>query len=334
MTIFGRFWGNLGFFPITALIVSAMLLLGGCAETQLGAHMAKSAMGDRHPDGSGGVYKVGTPYQVFGVWYYPQENDKYDSTGIASWYGAQFHGKKTANGEIFDMNAVSAAHPTLPMPTLARVTNLENGRSIVVRVNDRGPFAKGREIDMSKRAAELLGFLNQGTAKVRVQYLGPAPMPGGPPVNVASYQETFVMPAAESKPEDLDAVPVAGVKTASLSGEPLPLVPATQAEATPQGASMQPIPDDKAPPQVQVEKVPVSGANNLYVQAGAFSNYENALTVKQQLSQLGEASISETTVGEQTLYRVRVPAENVDSADQLLNGVVQRGHAGARIIVD
>jgi len=127
---------------------------------------------------------------------------------------------------------------------------------------------------------------------------------------------------------------VAGVKTAALSGEPLPLVPAAQAKATPQAASMRPIPDPQAPPQVQVEKVPVSGANNLYVQAGAFSNYENALTVKQQLSQLGEASISETKVGEQTLYRVRVPATNVDSADQLLNGVVQRGHAGARIIVD
>ena len=101
-------------------------------------------------------------------------------TGIASWYGPQFHGKRTANGEYFDQEELTAAHPTLPMPVLVRVTNLENGRSLVVRVNDRGPFVNGREIDLSRKAAELLGYDRKGTARVRVQYVGRAPLPGIP----------------------------------------------------------------------------------------------------------------------------------------------------------
>src|ERR1700744_5792728 len=98
----------------------------------------------------GGIYKVGNPYQIQGTWYYPREQPDYDETGIASWYGPNFHGGRTANGEIFDENALTAAHRTLPMPANVRVTNLENGKSIVVRVNDRGPYAKGRIIDVSK----------------------------------------------------------------------------------------------------------------------------------------------------------------------------------------
>lgn len=122
----------------------------------------------------GGVYKVGKPYRIAGKWFYPREDTSYDEVGVASWYGEAFHGRQTANGEVFDMNALSAAHPTLPLPTYARVTNLENGKSIVVRVNDRGPYAHDRLIDLSARTAKVLGFAHQGTAKVRVQYVGRA----------------------------------------------------------------------------------------------------------------------------------------------------------------
>ncbi len=123
-----------------------------------------------------GVYKVGKPYVVAGQTYYPAENPSYDRTGIASWYGTDFHGKQTANGELFDMGAISAAHPTLPLPSLAYVTNLRNGRTILVRVNDRGPYKPGRIIDMSKHSAGLLGFESQGTTEIRVRYAGPAPL--------------------------------------------------------------------------------------------------------------------------------------------------------------
>lgn len=115
--------------------------------------------------------KIGKPYQQFGQWYYPKEEPDYSEIGIASWYGPGFHGKNTASGEEFDKNEMSAAHPTLPIPSIARVTNLENDRSVKVRINDRGPFAKGRIIDLSKQAAKELGFLNKGIAKVKIEYL-------------------------------------------------------------------------------------------------------------------------------------------------------------------
>src|SRR5256714_3935266 len=125
----------------------------------------------------GGVYKVGIPYQIGDTWYYPHEQPDYEETGVASWYGPTFYGKPTANGELFTGDDLTAAHRTLPLPVNVRVTNLDNGKSIVVRVNDRGPFARGRIIDVSKHAAELLGFYAQGTARVRVTYLGRADAP-------------------------------------------------------------------------------------------------------------------------------------------------------------
>jgi rare lipoprotein A (peptidoglycan hydrolase) len=124
----------------------------------------------------GGYYKLGKPYRISGRLYRPRENLDYIETGIASWYGAQFHRRMTANGEWFDMEYLSAAHATMPLPSYARVTNLENGKEMIVRVNDRGPFVRGRIIDLSKRSADLLGFARQGTARVRVQYIGPAPL--------------------------------------------------------------------------------------------------------------------------------------------------------------
>lgn len=119
----------------------------------------------------GGVYKVGNPYKIAGRWYYPKEDYNYSEVGIASWYGEDFHGKSTANGERYEMNTLTAAHRTLPLPCIVKVTNLQNGRSIVVRVNDRGPFVKDRIIDLSKRGATLLGYMGQGTAKVRVEIM-------------------------------------------------------------------------------------------------------------------------------------------------------------------
>jgi rare lipoprotein A len=126
----------------------------------------------------GGVYRVGKPYMVGGREYVPEENRNYRAEGLASWYGDDFHGRLTANGEIYDMEAISAAHPTMPMPSYARVTNVSTGKSLIVRVNDRGPYHANREIDVSSRAADLLGFKSRGTARVRVEYVGPAPIEG------------------------------------------------------------------------------------------------------------------------------------------------------------
>src|SRR3974390_2958601 len=162
-----------------------------------------------------GIYKVGQPYQIEGTWYYPREQPDYDETGIASWYGPSFHGQHTANGEIFDATGISAAHRTLPMPVNVRVTNLENGKSLMVRVNDRGPFARGRIIDLSVGAAKLLGFYGKGTARVRVTYMGRANLPG------ASTPAGSETPAAGA--EALPAAPANKVQVAAL--DPLPGLP-------------------------------------------------------------------------------------------------------------
>ena len=145
----------------------------------------------------GGYQKLGKPYRIGGRLYVPQREPGYNATGVASWYGKQFHGRLTANGERFDMNGIMAAHPTMPLPSYARVTNLENGKSIVVRVNDRGPYAHDRLIDLSRRAAAILDFKQKGTAKVRVQYLGDAPLHGRDErYIVSSYQGSGPVPKA------------------------------------------------------------------------------------------------------------------------------------------
>jgi rare lipoprotein A len=135
------------------------------------------ADGEPVPHG-GGQYLVGHPYTIAGHTYYPRENPNYSAIGLASWYGDAFHGRKTANGEVYDMRSLSAAHPTMPLPSYARVTNLGNGYSVIVRVNDRGPYHGGRVMDVSSRVADVLEIKGAGTARVKVDYIGPAPMEG------------------------------------------------------------------------------------------------------------------------------------------------------------
>jgi rare lipoprotein A len=149
--------------------------------------------GEPVPKG-GGVYRVGKPYTVAGKTYVPEEDTNYKAEGLASWYGDDFHGRYTANGEIFDMNAISAAHPTMPLPSYARVTNLRNHKSIVVRVNDRGPYANNRIIDLSVKTAKLLGFYGQGLTKVKVEYVGRAPLAGSDETKLMATLRDHDMP--------------------------------------------------------------------------------------------------------------------------------------------
>lgn len=149
------------------------------SEAEYGKASPRVVAGNRKVPDGGGRYMTGQPYRVAGKTYIPQDNPEgYTATGHASWYGSNFHGRKTANGEVYDMHDLSAAHPTLPLPSYARVTNLSNGRSVLVRVNDRGPFTHNRVIDVSSQAASMLDFKRAGTAKVEVEYVGPAPLDG------------------------------------------------------------------------------------------------------------------------------------------------------------
>ena len=147
------------------------------------------ATGNNIPKG-GGRFQVGKAYQVKGKWYQPKEDFGYNKTGMASWYGSAFHGRLTANGEVYDKAHLSAAHPTFPLPSYARVTNMENGTSVIVRVNDRGPYEYGRIIDVSSKTADLLDIKRKGSAQVKVQYVGRAPLEGNDmPYLMASYVE-------------------------------------------------------------------------------------------------------------------------------------------------
>jgi rare lipoprotein A len=167
--------------------LATCLVLANCASSGLTSRLDPQygvsssprvvAEGDPVPKG-GGTYRVGKPYMVAGQLYVPEENVNYRQEGLASWYGDDFHGRQTANGEVFDMTSLSAAHPTLPMPSYVRVTNLANGKSLIVRVNDRGPYRANRVMDVSSRAAELLEFKHHGVARVRVEYVGRAPLEG------------------------------------------------------------------------------------------------------------------------------------------------------------
>jgi rare lipoprotein A (peptidoglycan hydrolase) len=182
-----------------ALAVAAASGLGACVSTDTTAQFSEEAYGVsasprvtnrvRIPSG-GGYEHVGAPYVVAGRTYVPQEDPDYSAIGMASWYGPNFHGRLTANGEIFDMYALTAAHPTLPLPSYVRVTNIRSGASLVVRVNDRGPFHDGRIIDLSARAAELLGVTATGVAQIQVDYIGRASLDGNDErMLLATYQE-------------------------------------------------------------------------------------------------------------------------------------------------
>ncbi|WP_019218614.1 septal ring lytic transglycosylase RlpA family protein [Bartonella florencae] len=182
-------------FQFLSIVVVSQLLVSCCAS-QTAHFVMKSFYNNKEADAKTAVLSkknpseqnqskekkkngravVGKPYQIKGRWYYPQNDPTYQRVGEASWYGSDFHGRLTANGEIYDMNLLTAAHPTMPLPSYARVTNLKNGSSLIVRVNDRGPFMKDRIIDLSKQAAEILGYANAGVANVKVEYVSEAPV--------------------------------------------------------------------------------------------------------------------------------------------------------------
>src|SRR5450631_3969745 len=184
----GGFGGDSGFCLVIRLVglAAGCLALANCAggpssrvDPKYGVSTSSRVVepGEPVPKG-GGVYRVGKPYVIGGREYVPQEDVNYSAVGMASWYGDDFHGRYTANGEIFDMNSLSAAHPTLPLPSYVRVTNLANHHSLVVRVNDRGPYVGDRVIDLSAKTAQLLGFHGHGLANVKVEYVGRAPLEG------------------------------------------------------------------------------------------------------------------------------------------------------------
>ena len=313
----------------------AALLLSGCTTAELAIDMVKKTQKKKQVEetaiqlAEGTVfaeprYKIGDPYTVGGVWYYPERNLTYDETGIGSWYGSEFAGRLTANGEIFDPEQITAAHKTLPMPSVVRVTNLDNGKSLVVRVNDRGPFVPGRIIDLSRESARLLGFKELGIAKVRVQLLAEQSLRLEDLAKKGKFPEVEGLPE-EPKP-DFNAV---GTSTVSFSAT------SSSGRSTYQTEDGQSAIDLLSSSRVgeMIEVAPIE--TSIWVQIGAFHSKSNALNVLGKMSGIGNGQISQVDVDGQVLHRVRLgPATSVEMADDLLDGVFGLGFTGARIVVD
>ena len=285
----------------------------------------------------GGVYKIGKPYKIAGKWYYPKEDYSYSEVGTASWYGEDFNGKLTANGERYNMNTLTAAHRTLPLPSIVKVTNLQNGRALILRVNDRGPYVKNRIIDLSKRAAQLLGYIGQGTTKVRVEVLEEesralknallnnsqqsnvllADSTITDPNMIVMYDENGVQHYTYGMyhPTKIEAEQIVFGSAASKDG-------LTRKEGNLLDVKSV---SDNAIYGKLADKV--ADGKKYYIQAGSFSQYELANALKKRLKNLENVHIEEAKVNGKNYYRVKcgpysyVEEAKVANAKLKYNGV-------------
>jgi len=271
-----------------------LLFLAGCSTSSDKVHEYSNLKDEVSAIKSdGGVYKVGNPYTALGQRYTPREDYNYSEVGIASWYGPDFHNKRTANGERYNMRAVTAAHRTLPLPSIVKVTNLENGRTIIARVNDRGPYVKNRIIDLSQKGAELLEYKNKGTARVKVEIL-----------------------AGPSKA--LKEAMLASNNTSSTTNKN---VKYGRVESN----------HPAEPTQTASQTEPVKG--NYFVQVGAFSDLSKAKQMAANMERFGKVSIYEAYLSKDGVYRVRLGAyQSRDEAMQILDRVLDYGHADVTIV--
>ena len=352
------------------LMISTALTLTACSDG-IGSFSSSPSGATAQPAGkSGGYYKVGNPYQVDGIWYYPKEDYSYKEVGVSSWYGADFHNGITANGELYDMHDLTAAHRTLPLPSMVRVTNLQNGRSLVVRVNDRGPFKNDRIIDVSMKAAQILGFKDQGTTQVQVEVL--------PEESKALKRELLaeqgmtdssagahVAPAAVVAQENNKPAPPKNLNYPRLANKPpvpadeMPLVAGgaaltsdsdkyndwdadlSQAQAKRETAP-KPQPAPKQPPVVKKQPIAPAKKSSVltaaaiapgyYVQVGAFGSEDNAEKMKSKVSKYGSVVVIPVTVNGKSLYRVRLGPANAKKALEIMDKVTNAGFGDARLV--
>jgi rare lipoprotein A len=306
-----------------------------------------------------GTYKVGQPYKIDGVTYTPKENFTLTETGMASWYGPGFHGKSTANGERYDQTDRTAAHRTLQMPAIVRVTNLENGRSTVVRVNDRGPFARSRVIDLSRTAAEEIDMVGKGTARVRIDQLQAeslavkdVALSGGGPAEqqqavaqLASGSRAAPTPAPAPAPAPVPVAAPPPVMQASYEPPPAPAAAVQTVYAppprtgTPFGAPRSASGD--VPPTIAslsattATATPSSQLNGFFVQVGAFTTQENAEKQRGAVRSYGNPEISQVSANGRDVYRVRLgPYTTQDAAGIVADRLKRSGYGDARVVAE
>ena len=282
------------------LMLGSVALLFGCASEPRQFEYKNLPQEVEAIKEDGGVYKVGKKYTVLGQTYTPEEDYSYSETGMASWYGDDFHNKRTANGETYNMNDITAAHRTLPLPSIVRVTNLENGRSIIARVNDRGPYVKNRIIDVSQKGAELLGYKNKGVTKVKVEILAEESM---------AIKEAMLSRTNTSRIY-ADAMAYDGIVDIEENIKPVVR---------------------KQPYYVPASDPREKGV--FFVQVGAFHDYNRAQEMAESMKRFGTVSIYEAYLSQDGVYRVRLGAYKTrGEALKILDRVIDYGHSDVVII--
>ena len=255
------------------------------------------------------IYKIGKKYNVGGKYYYPKKDLYYNKTGIASWYGPKFHGKLTANGEIYNQYALTAAHKTLPLPSAVKVTNLKNNKSIVLRINDRGPFVNDRIIDLSSKAADILDLKREGTGLVRVQILREKSL----------YLEKLAKQGSFPEINDL--------KETELPNITIPSKVAVKIK-------------DTKNQKIVTKKINYNLKNlnkeyKIYIKLASFSSKKNAEVMKKKVSYIDKVKIYKIYKLNKTLYQVKAgPFLSVEKVDQLHSLLLQKGMQGAKIIIE
>jgi rare lipoprotein A len=301
-----------------------------------------------------GVYKIGKPYKVNGVWYFPAENPNYDEIGFAAPYPKTFQGKRTANGEIYNEDALTGCHKTLPLPSVVRVTNLFNNKSVILRINDRGPFVNDRLIDISEKAATLLEFPKDETPKVRIEILSQESKEAveslQKPVTTAASEASPLLAKQQPKLEENEEI----VNSLEAPVETLDEAPSTESPPMTEEALFDPVISQQPAPAAQevyppaqeksafppapeeslapVEQITPPG-ETFYVQAGVFGNPKNAEKLAEKLGSIGSVKSTEITIRGRSLNRVRVgPFTSIGDADRALEQVRDLNLPDARVV--
>ena len=313
---------------IKFLLIIFFSFLSSCTSVELAANLGKKVFLKKVPsDKSNGIYKIGNPYVVDGKRYYPKKDLNYDEKGIASWYGPKFHGKLTANGEIFNQYKLTAAHKTLPIPSAVKVTNLKNNKSLIVRINDRGPFVNDRIIDLSYQSAKKLDLLKPGTGFVRVQLLRSESLLLEKLAKNGQFPEINEIKKRTTPP--INQVIHSNVSIKKIGEANLDINSQNKFNKKKNKGHIQDI-------QKKVQALKINGKSyNIWIQIASFSNKKSANILKTKFNSIKNINVKKTNLKGKLFYRVRVgPFREINDTNVIYNFLINSGMEGTKIFVE
>ena len=313
---------------IKFLLIIFFSFLSSCTSVELAANLGKKVFLKKDlTDKSNGIYKIGNPYVVDGKRYYPKKDLNYDEKGIASWYGPKFHGKLTANGEIFNQYKLTAAHKTLPIPSAVKVTNLKNNKSLIVRINDRGPFVNDRIIDLSYQSAKKLNLLKSGTGFVRVQLLRSESLLLEKLAKKGQFPEINEIKKRTTPP--INQVIHSNVSIKKIGEDNLVVNSQNKFNEKKNKGHIEDV-------QKKVQALKINGKSyKIWVQIASFSNKKSAIILKTKFNSIKNINIKKTNLKGKYFYRVRVgPFKEINNTKEIYNFLINSGMEGTKIFVE